>query len=139
MQTAIEPTLFFSVYLHNAFAESAEDPRRQVLRHVDDFVRSYGLHEHAEPRRYNRAVDIEFHPGERRSTFEVLFQAHTVYPEDRIGTYYECLVYACYEAVIVQVMITKFRDWKGSLLEGSQELIAALRSCFDESAVVASR
>ena len=139
MESAIEPTLFFSVYLHDALAESAKDPRRHVLQRVDDFVRSFELQQPSERRRYDRAVDIEFHPVKRRSTFELLFQAHSVYPKDRVGTYYECLVYACYEAVIVQVMITKFQDWQGSLLEGSQELIAALHSCFDENSVEASR
>jgi hypothetical protein len=140
MHTVAEPTLFFSAYLHAAECPSHEDACRGLFQQVDEFVRKNGLKLHATPRPYNRAAEIEFHRfGSHRLSFEVLFQAHTVYPEDRIGSYYECLVYANYDALILQVMITKFQDWKGSLLDGYNELTASICSCFDEKAFAAAR
>ena len=136
MYTISDPALFFSIYLRKNPVDVGEDPRMQVLRNFDTFIEKYAL----EPdlptkRRFGRAADIDLVAlAESSPTFEILLQCHTEYPETRTGTYYECLAYVYHDALILQIMITKFRNWSGAFRAGWEELTDSLRSCFNGGA-----
>ena len=130
MHKACEPTLFFFVYLRKDDPHDAIPARALILKHVDAFVASYGLSPVSESR-YPHASEIDFAElGRSLSNFELVFQAHTEYPQSRVGTYYECLAYVYHDALIVQITITKFSDWVGSFTEGWNELWSSLNSVF---------
>ena len=141
MLTVSDPAIFFSVYLLKHPSDSDGDDRIKVLRQVDAFIQKYGLEPHVPNERpYGRAADIDLlslaksPPG-----FDILLQCHSNYPETPIGTYYECLAYSYHDALILQVMITKFKDWSGGFLEGWTELIGNVRSCFDGEALASAQ
>ena len=134
--TISDPALFFSISLRKHRADFVEDGRKQVLRMLDAFIEKYALEPDLETkRRYGRAADIDLVAlAESPSTFEMLLQCHTQYPETRTGTYYECLAYVYHDALILQIMITKFGDWKGAFRAGWEELTGSLRSGFEGAA-----
>jgi hypothetical protein len=135
MRKACEPTLFFSVYLRKDCPHDSTDPRSLVLKQVDAFRDRYGLKPVSQSR-YVRASDIDLAElGSSPTNFELVFQAHTQYPQLRVGTYYECLTYAYHDALIVQITITKFSDWVGTFTAGWNELFTSLCSGFDAKAL----
>jgi hypothetical protein len=133
MHSISDPTIYFSVYLLKHPPESAENERTKVLRQVDVFIEKYGLQPYVPKKRpYGRASDIDLRKlSTSTEGFQILLQCHTQYPESREGTYYECLVFAYHDALILQVMISKFEDWSGSFDEGWRALTEILDSCFD--------
>jgi hypothetical protein len=135
-----DPAIFFSIYLIKHPPDPSGDERIRVLRQVDAFIEKYGLQPYAPKERpYKHAADIDL-PSFSKSAedFEILLQCHSEYPEPRAGTYYECLAYGYHDALVLQVMITKFKDWSGSLLAGWDELTESLLSCFSGDALAAA-
>jgi hypothetical protein len=130
MHRACEPTLFFFVYLRKDDPHDIIPARALILKQVDAFVASYGLSP-VPKSRYPRASEIDFAElGRSLSNFEVVFQAHTEYPQSRVGTYHECLAYVYHDALVVQITITKFSDWVGSFTAGWSELSSSINSVF---------
>jgi hypothetical protein len=136
-----DPAIFFSLYLLKCPSDSGVDGRVAVLRGMDAFIEKHGLQPYApRRRRYNRARDIDLLDLAKSSpTFEILLQCHNEYPKTPAGTYYECLAYCYHDALILQVMITKFKDWSGGFLDGWNELTGSLRACFNEEALAGAQ
>src|ERR1035437_7987796 len=135
-----DPAIFFSIYLLKCPSDSGGDARIIVLLQLDAFIEKYGLQPYAPTRRpYSRAADLDLLSlAKSPLSFEILLQCHSEYPKSPTGTYYECLAYSYHDALILQVMITKFKDWSGGFLDGWKELTGILWSCFDEQALASA-
>jgi hypothetical protein len=133
MPAVSDPAIFLSIFLRRDAANSANDGYIQVLHGLDAFINKYGLEPDAQThRRCSRAADIDLIGlAKAPPSFNVLLQCHTEYPKSVRGTYYECLAYTYLDALIFQLMVTKFRDWRGPFRAGWDELADSLRSCFD--------
>ncbi len=136
-----DPAIFFSIYLQKAPPRSAPDERMQVLKQLDAFIEEYKLEPYLEKERpYRRAADIDLvRLAKSPSDFEVLLQAHTAHPLSHTGTYYECVAHSYHDVLSLHVTVTKFADWKGTLLSGWDELTNVLRSVFDCAAFTAAQ
>src|SRR5262249_22687320 len=141
MLTVTDPAIFFSVYLLKHAFDSGVDERLQVLRQVDAFIDSYHLQPYvAEKRPYRRAADIDLLSSTTSPpSFKILLQCHSECLKTPTSTYYECLAYFYHDALILQFMITKFKDWKGSFVEGWRELTGSVLSCFHDKALAAAQ
>src|SRR5215471_5691535 len=137
MLTVHDPAIFFSLYVYKSPPDSCLDERTEVLRQIDRFIEKYNLEPYnSSSRRFQRAGDIDlFSIAKSPPRFQILLQAQSEYPKSRTGTYYECFGYVYHDAFIFQIMITKFQDWAGTLLEGWDELMGSLRSCFNGTAL----
>ena len=136
-----DPAIFFSLYLLKDPSGFGVDGRIKVLRQVDTFIEKHGLQPYTSRQRpYGRAGDIDLLAlAKSPPNFEILLQCHSEYPKTPAGTYYECLLYSYHDALILQVMITKFKDWSGGFLDGWKELTGSLRSCFDEEGLAGAQ
>lgn len=136
-----DPAIFFSLYLLKDPSDFGVDGRIKVLRQVDTFIEKHGLQPYTPRQRpYGRAGDIDLLAlAKSPPDFEILLQCHSEYPKTPAGTYYECLLYSYHDALILQVMITKFKDWSGGFLDGWKELTGSLRSCFDEEGLAGAQ
>lgn len=132
MLKACDPTILVWICLQRQAPDKQPDPRLEVMKQVDAFARQHGLKtSRASIRR--SAADIDLLGLDRSpDKYDLLFQAHTDYPEPAAGTYYESLVYAYHDSLIVQVVITRFADWVGNLTEGWHELSSLFREAFED-------
>jgi hypothetical protein len=142
MIKAREPALFLSIYLHRQRREG-EDPRAAILRQVDSFVQSYKLQvpeespdrRESEAARYKRISDIDLKEVDSLHTLYVLlFEAQAGFPPSAAG--YDATVYSYHDSIIIQLQITRFENWQGSLEAGWRELASELRQGFGERIAV---
>jgi hypothetical protein len=138
MIKAREPALFLSIYLHRQRCEG-EDARAAILRQVDSFVQSYKLQipeesqdrAESEAARYKRISDIDLKEVDSlHALYVLLFEAKAGFPPSAAG--YDATVYSYHDSIIIQLQITRFEDWQGSLEAGWRELAAELRQGFGE-------
>ena len=132
---AHDPAIFFSIFLRRSVPEEQVDQRAGILKQFDGFADRYHLEPSAELR-YRRAMDIDLVGlGKSSPDFRILIRCQSEYPKSLTGTYYECLAYAYEDALILQITITKFADWKGTLTGGWDEVTQLLRAGFDGKAL----
>ena len=137
MPTVSEPAIFMSIYLRKSFPTSATDGRVNVLQQIDAFGDVYELSPNRRiARPYQRATDINLsRVSDSTSQFDILFQSLGESSSSRTRTYRECVAFLYNDALVLQIMVTSFSDWKGSFLAGWNELTSGLRSSFDEQAL----
>jgi hypothetical protein len=128
-----EPVVFLSLYLRKHLLP---DEPAAVFRQIDSFVETFNLVHRGSEDHVSRATDIDLVKlAESPPDFRVLLEAHTKYPEPRLGTFYECTGYIYHDALIFQIMITKFEDWTGSFHDSWRELTTELRTSFNANAL----
>jgi hypothetical protein len=138
MTGVTEPALFLWVFLRNGepLPTSDVDERTEVLSQFDRFANRYGLGPSDE-----RCVDKINFDGLEKSPpgYKRLVRSRTAYPQSKTGAYYECLAFEYFDACILQIIITRFADWRSNLIEGWNEVTTALHSGFDGSVLRAAQ
>ena len=127
---AKEPTLFLSIYIHRESPEG-DDCRVAILQQVAAFVERYRLQvSETANTRYNHVDEIDLREVDSiEDTFARLFEANVGY-EKQIGSAYNATIYCTNDSLIIQLQLTKFSDWQGSLKKGWDDLFLELRAGF---------
>lgn len=130
---AHDPAIFLFIYLRKPLPNSQQDERISILKNFDAFADKYRL-EPSVDTPYRRASEIDLNRLDSAlSDFELLVRLSTPSPKPGIGTYYEALAYAYHDVFFLQLTISKYSEWTGSLVTGWNELTASLRDGYDGS------
>jgi hypothetical protein len=137
--TVTDPCIFLSIYLHkDELSDCVGNKQTKVLHQADAFIEKHGLRPYGEtPRPYRWASQIDLLRVANSSSFEILLQSLSESRET--GTSYELLAYSYHDALILEIMVTKFKDWNDTFLRGWNELCETIRSLFDGVNIPASQ
>ena len=128
---AHDPAIFLFIYLRRPLPTSQQDTRLNILKKFDTFADKYRL-EPSVDTPYRRASEIDL---KRLDTalpdFELLVRSSTPWPKSSTGTYYEALAYTYHDVLFLQLTISKYSEWTGSLVAGWDELTTLLREGYD--------
>jgi hypothetical protein len=141
MRTAREPVLFLSVYLHRQRPETKDDARIPILRQMDEFVGLYKLRVPEDSTALNtKASHIDLRAIDwAQGAYLLLFEARAGFSEEHATAGYEAVIYSYHDSIVLQLQITRFQDWQGSLEEGWQQLTSEIRAGFGESIEAAAQ
>jgi hypothetical protein len=132
MIKAREPALFISIYLHQ---ERREDQamRGAILRQVQAFMDAYKLEVPQDSKAlYREVAKVDFSAGHsRHELFTLLFEAQAGLAR-KVGAGYQAIIYSYHDSIILQFLLTRFPDWRGTLTEGWEDLASEFRAGFGE-------
>jgi hypothetical protein len=136
VHTVHDPALFIWVFLEKVSSSAGIDRRTEILKQLDAFAARFHLEPCPRGRPFRCAGDINLVDlSSSPFNFEALVELESERPKSPTGTYYQCLVYTYGDALILQFIITKFSDWKGTFIVGWDELIQLLHNGFDAKAL----